>query len=64
MFNIARRELFSNVFNILVSSWDKDQVSEPYIAVDSINALYNRSFNFVEMSLRDHTLPLGYQKQN
>ena len=62
MFNIAQRELFSNMFNFLVSSWGKDQVSEPYIAVDSINALYNHSFNFVEMSLRDHTLPFRLPK--
>ena len=55
MFNIALRQLFFNTLNFLVSSCVRDHVSEPYIAIGSINALWRRSFNFTEMSLRDHT---------
>ena len=44
------------MLNFLVSSWVKDQVSEPYIATGSINVLHNCSSNFVEMSLHDHKL--------
>ena len=50
MFNIAQRQLFSSTFNFLISSWVKDQVEESYIAIDSINALYNRSFNLEQIS--------------
>ena len=56
IFNIARRQLFSNTFNFLVSYLVKDQVSEAYIAIGRINTSYDCSFNFVGVSLRDYTL--------
>lgn len=45
MFDIFK-QLFSDMFNFLVSNLVKDQVSESYIAIGTINALYNRSFNY------------------
>ena len=55
IFNIALRQLFSHTFNFLVSSCVRDPILERYVAIGDINALQRRSFNFNEMSLRDHT---------
>ena len=54
--------MFSNTFNVLVSCLVKDQVSEGYIAIGRIKASYNRGFNFVRVSLRDHTLSFSLPK--